>query len=193
MLNEEVPTVETEVVAPGRIEKKGLKSLSMQEVAAEIYREAIDQARLKLDVKARNEALPVLLRRPDFLETFSYALACGVAKILAASDQNIKAIYTYDTTQNPDCELEEETSVKRSVDLIVHCERASTGLKKRVESLDEALTVEQRALPLESFRHLASVLNCCFVTDEDIRSGEGSAILLGSAFTRPTRIWVREV
>jgi hypothetical protein len=164
----------------------------LDEMAETIRDEALAQAREKLRVRYRDLNPARLLHRPDFLDYFKYALACGVAEALAANDRLVQAVYTYDPALNSDSEWSEERPLDTLAHLLVVVKKPSAALEAFVAALDRALTAVLKALPSATFAQCESVLDVSVITEQEVRLGLGYAAMLASVFAPPLRVWQRE-
>ena len=164
----------------------------LDEVAETIRDDAISQAREKLGAAQCGADLDSLLRRSDFFDYFKHGLASGVVNVLAAQDQDVQVVYTYDPSMNPDNETGEDLAQDPAVHLIVLVTTPTTALEVLVASLDRALTASLKELASPRFTRRESVLDLNLVTVEDVRLGVSYAGLLSGLFASPLKIWQRE-
>jgi hypothetical protein len=185
--------VEREVITSDRNAERRSPSSATRDLARKLLNDALTEARKKLKVGDKDRHLSQLLQNPDFLEALNYALACLAAKELAQSDQRVSAIYVYHPSANADGEAGEALPLEKTTYLIVHVDTPSPSLKMFIASLDIALTASLRELPSEVFKNLASWLDCRLISEEDAQRDRGIAALHTSVFTRPLRVWPRDV
>ncbi len=164
----------------------------LEEIAGAIRDEALALARNKLGVFQQSADLKPLLDQPNFLNYFMYGLATSVAKALAANDQHVLAIYTFEPTASSDSEAGVELPSNTTVHLLVLVTRPSAALEAFVGSLDRTLTARLKELPSSSFSQRESVLDMNLVTEKDVRPGLGYAGLLSAVFAPPIKVWQRE-
>lgn len=165
---------------------------SLDETAETIRDDALALVKQRLHIIQRDANLESLFRHPDFFDRFKDGLAAGVAKALAANDQRVLVIYTYDPLANPDKESGEEMPLDATVHLLVLVATPSAALSAFVASLDRALTASLKSLPSPLFVQRESVLDVNLITEKDVRLGLGYAALLSSLFVPPIKVWARE-
>lgn len=167
------------------------KVLPMQEIAEQLWNDALAQARQKMTPFHRQAELSELLLVPAFIDAFNHALAAGIAKILVENDKFLQAVYTYDPSMNPDSESGVDLPATPNVHLLMLVSKRSTALSALIASLDDALTGKLRELPTSTFAQSKSMLDVNLITEEDVRRGTGYAVLLSSVFAPPIKVWER--
>lgn len=164
----------------------------LDEVAETIRDDAIAQARQKLGAAHCRTGLDSLLRRPDFLGYFTHGLASGVVNVLAASDQAVHAVYTYDPSINPDAEAGAYLPHEVAVHLIVVITAPASALEALIAALDRALTASLKELPSPRFAQRGSLLVVSLVSLEDDRYNTNRAGGWVGLFAAPLEMWRRE-
>ncbi|HJW84244.1 MAG TPA: hypothetical protein VJ754_08060 [Anaerolineae bacterium] len=164
----------------------------LDEAAETIRDDAIAQARQKLGAAQCRTGLDSLLRRPDFLGYFQHGLASGVVNVLAASDQAVHAVYTYDPSINPDNEAGACLPQDAAVHLIVVVAAPAAAVEALIAALDRALTASLKDLPSPRFAQRESLLVVSLVSLEDVRCGANCAGRWVGLFAAPLEIWRRE-
>lgn len=154
--------------------------------------EALKIARRTLPENKRDTDLAVLLQQASFLGNFKYGLVSGVAQALAANDQRVRAVYTYDPGINADSETGEELPLDMTMHLLVVVEAPSAALEAYINALDRALTESLKELPSPLFAQREFSLDVSLITEQDVRRGLGPAGLLSAIFTPPVKVWQRE-
>src|SRR5574341_1317687 len=144
---------------------------SLADAADTLPEDAIQAARKTLSVAKRDAELAALLGQPSFLGNFKYGLVSGVANLLAANDQRVQAIYTYDPTLCADSEVGEEMPLDMALHLLVLVEAPTAALQAFIDSLDRALTESLKELPSPIFAERTFLLDVSLVTEKDIRLG----------------------
>jgi len=147
---------------------------------------------MKLRQDLRDLEVDALVQLPVFLSYFNYDLACAVAESLAGMDTHVRAVYTFEPEENAVADVEKTSPATIDVGLLVHVKRINKETKKFVASLDEMLSTALREMYFHGVLHHESILNCRWVTDEDVKHGVGDAVLLRSLFTPPLQIWAQE-
>ena len=164
----------------------------IEDVAETIREDALAQARTKLSPFQRDLTLEQLLQDGGFVDYFKYGLASGIANVLAANDQRVRAVYTYDPSANPGNEMEMSTSPDMTVHLIVEVITSSAALENFIDSLDQALVRSLGSLPSPLVDRRAFIIDPIIVTEEDVRLRIGYAVLLQSMFAPALKIWERD-
>jgi hypothetical protein len=162
----------------------------IDDVAETIHNDALEFARQQVD--GEDAGLISLLGRRDFFESFQYGLVSKVAEVLAATDRNILAVYTYDVDMNPDAEIGGELPLDATARLLVHVSTPSAALQAFISALDRALLASLKELPSPLFKERAFILDVNLITDQDIQQRIGFAKLLTSPFAPPLKVWQRE-
>lgn len=158
--------------------------------AAEAIRDdALAEAREKLGPAQRQADLAEVLRQPEFINHFVYGLTTRVAATLAAYDPRVRAVYTYDLSNNPADDVSEEERLDTTVHLLVLVTEPSAAQRAFVASLDRALAASLRDLPAPLFAQRESILDVNTITEKDVRLGLGLAGMLGAVFAPPIKIW----
>lgn len=160
------------------------------EAAKTILDEALALACRKLLIFYSPESTS-LLDRPDFFDYFKYGLACGVARVLAASDQRVQEVYIHEAS-NPDNEVAAEVPPDATVSLIVRVTTSSAALQGLIASLDRALLAGLKELNSARYAGREFVLDAIIVTEEEIALGIGYGHMLTSVFAPPLAVWRRE-
>ncbi len=172
------------------VEVESVAVTPIADVAETIRNDAIEFARQQVD--GEDAGLISLLSRRDFFESFKYGLVSRIAEVLAATDRNILAVYTYDLDMNPDAEIGGELPLDATVRLLVHVTTPSAALQAFIGALDRALQTSLKELPTPLFRERTFILDVNLITDQDIQHRLGFAKLLASPFAPPLRVWQRE-
>jgi len=163
----------------------------LAEVAETIRDDAMAMACRKLLIFYSPE-VKSLLERPDFVDRFKYGLASGVAGVLGASDQRVRAVYIQDTVDNPENEVAAEMPPDVTVSLIVLVTTTSAAMESFIASLDRALIASLKELDSPRFTKRDFILDVIVVTEEEARLGIGYGHMLKSIFTPPLKVWQRE-
>jgi hypothetical protein len=165
-------------------------TMHLDEVVETIRDDALAAAKERLRPAASGLDSRQLMQRADFAGCFLYRLAASVAQTLAALDERVLAVYTYDPSGNPCEEAGLELPPDNQVHLLVLVSAPSAALDAFTAALDRALTASLKELALCCGEH-ESVLDVCSITEADVRAGRGLAGLLGSIFAPPIKIWQR--
>lgn len=173
------------------VQETSVRLSYLDEVAETMRDDAIAQAIAKLNSRAHHLDLANLLGRPDFLDYFKHGLASGAANVLAASDQNVQAVYVYDPALDAGSEAGEDPPRDTGVHLLVRVTTSSAALMALIASLDRALAASLKDLPAPGFRQRESVLDVNLLSDDGMRRGVNDAGGLSGVFAPPLRIWQR--
>ena len=161
---------------------------SLQEVAETIQIDALQHAYAMSIHPARAVDLAELLRWHDFVNHFKFGVAERIANTLAAHDEHVQAIYTFDPNLSADAETETYAPLDPSVNLLVQVTSKTAALQSFIAAIDKALTKQANTLPSPLFSSLETMLNAIVITGEDVRQKQGYAALLSSLYLKPRRI-----
>ncbi len=165
---------------------------TMAEVAETIRNDALTLAYQSLPPAQRDGDLQRLLGRPEFFNRLKYRLSAAVANVLAANDQRVLTVYTYEPTANADDGAGIEMPLDSTLHMLVLVTAPSAALQSFIDSLDRALTMSLKYLPSPLFALRDTLLDVNLVTEDEARLGLGWATLLKSVFAPPYKIWSRE-
>jgi hypothetical protein len=180
-----------ELVHQSLVTHPAVRVLRLEEVAETIRDDALAQAHHKVGGFQRGADLASLLEHPAFLDYFKHGLATGAANVLAANDQNVQAVYSYDPACDAGSEAGEDPPRDAGVHLLVWVTTPSAALEALIVSLDQALAASLKDLPAPGFRQRESVLDVNLISDDDIRRGVNYAGLLKGLFAPPLQVWQR--
>jgi hypothetical protein len=168
-----------------------LQDSSLPNIARAIREIALAKALRDRRAYAGDEALLELdLRRPAVLASMRDGLAQGVARALASHEEQVKAVYVYDPSANPDNETGEDWPFDPVLHLLVVA-AASPSLPVFIKELDQALVESLRDVPSPPFQMRESLLDVMLLTDEDVQQRKGYGALLSSVFAPAIEIWRR--
>jgi hypothetical protein len=179
-----IPTEKVEV-------ESEIKVFPLDEVAETIRDDALALAQARLSAPLAGLELNCLLRHPDFVDNLKYGLASGVSNALSANNPRVTAVYIYEPSANPDSELGNDMPVDATVHLLVLVKSSSAALEAFIAALDRALTASLTSLPSLKFAEHSSILDVNLLTEKDVASGRGYAVLLSSVFAPPLKVWQR--
>ncbi len=167
---------------------RGSRATHLRDVAGAIAVEALALAQGKLTPKEQRLPAETLFRRRDFLDSFKYNLAKGVAAELAAHDRRVLEVYQFDSPTNPDVENGNDLPVDGNIRLLVVVEAPSAALNAFIQALDRTLAgcLEELRVPFLAGR--SSVLNVAILSEEEKKQGTGYAGLLSAVFFPPLRL-----
>jgi hypothetical protein len=126
------------------------------------------------------------------LRQFSRGLATGIAKVLAANDQRVAAVYDYQPARPATSEQQPEHSPAIAIHLLIVVTAPSAALLALVASLTRALAASLWASPvfLSSARDL--LVDANVITEQELRIGVGLAGLLSAVPAPSVKLWERE-
>ncbi len=162
----------------------------LAEVAETIREDALRSAQRRFLILEIRD-LESLLKRPDFFGYFHYELARGVARVLAANDQNVQGVYLYEESTDPSDDIADSTPLDATLHLLVRVTARSAALDSFIASVDRALTDSLRELPSPKFAERSFILDANVVTEEEIEYRTGYGKLFGSLHTPLLQLWQR--
>lgn len=170
----------------------GATTVQLQEVAASIYEEALHRARPVVLAYQKPASSDELSRDPQFLRRLKVGLAEGVARVLAANDKRVQAVYVFEESSPRSEHAAGLEPLDATVHLLILVQARSAALDALASALDEALTGAVRTLPVGLPGGQASLLNPIFITREDVAGRQGYAVLLSAASTTLLPVWSRD-
>jgi hypothetical protein len=183
--------ITTNTLQKPKLAAHAIQVTQLDEAAETIRDDALALARTRLGLVERDLPLNELLQRPDFVGHFTYALTNAVAQALAAHDQRVMEIYTFDLSANPAPEGGEPETPDNTVHLLALVTAPSAALQAFVAALDRALTASLRELAAGPFASRESVLDVNLITEADVRLGLSLAGMLSAVFAPPIKVWQR--
>ena len=120
---------------------------------------------------------------------FQYALAREIASYLAAYDNDVTAVYTYDYDATPEDTVFETNPQQNLVHLIVRAHRKTNALTALIQAFDRALA-EAYGQRL-NMPDVAYVLDAQVVDDTEAKARTGYGALISSINLRPSLVWER--
>jgi len=119
---------------------------------------------------------------------YCYNVAKELGEVLGSWSKNIKSVFAccYDEEVNGEESCEKLTSFSL-VHMIVLVEKKSKALDALIEAVDGALA--QRHRRMLGRRQLEHALDARVIDDEDVKNRTGYAVLLGSVYQPPIRVW----
>lgn len=161
-------------------------------IAKRIHHEALVETYNKLVPVEQELSLEGLLQRRALFQSFKYGLAKGVAETLAANDKQVRTVYLFEPSANPDAEVEEYLPLEATIHLLVVVETTSAALEALIASLDRGLAQCVQELPSPLLADRCSILDVILVTEEAVKHKTGYANLLFSVFAPPLKLWERQ-
>lgn len=160
----------------------------LADVAETIRDDALKQACAGLGNLAKRLDQRALFERPDFVERFKFQMAKAVALAVAANDQRVEEVHLYDPELNPegsgDC-------IDATVHLLAVVSTRSAALESFIASLDRSLVHSLSKVEVQLFKQRESILDVRLITQEDIASNSGYAVLLRSIHAPALKLWER--
>lgn len=163
----------------------------LHELAQKICDDAVNQAYTKLTPIQQNLSLKHLFQQHDFIKSFKYNLARGVAQTLALHDKRVQAVHLFEPSLNPDAEVSGELAFEATIHLLVVVETPSAALNAFVTSLDHGLSHCLGHLPSTLFTQRPLILDVNLVTKEAVERQRGLGAMLSSVFAPPLKLWER--
>jgi hypothetical protein len=120
---------------------------------------------------------------------FQYALAREIAGYLAAYDNDVAAVYSYDYDATPEDTVFEDNPQRNLVHLIVRAHRKTNALAALIQAFDRALA--QAYGQRLNMPDVAFVLDAQVVDDAEAKGRTGYAALITSINLRPSLVWER--
>jgi hypothetical protein len=163
----------------------------LDDMAFGIRDQAIALARETLADDQCQAGLADLLDRPSFRAAFLRTLAFEAARALAANDQRVLAVYSYEAA--PAHGTGDMNEAGASAQLLVLVTASSAALEAFVVALNRALSASLRGIAGAPFHLSEPLLDISIVTQQQVRQGVGLARLLSAIRPRPVRLWQRQV
>ncbi|MFN8455496.1 MAG: hypothetical protein U0401_12650 [Anaerolineae bacterium] len=163
----------------------------VHEVAKKICDEAVEQAGSKLTPIQQKQSLKHLFQHPDFIKSFKYSLASGVAQTLALHDRHVQAVHLFEPSFNPDAEVSGQLALEATIHLLVVVETPSAALEALITSLDHGLIHCLGHLPSTLFAQRPLILDVSLITKEAVERQRGLGAMLSSVFAPPLKLWER--
>ncbi len=160
----------------------------IQELVETIRDDAVKFALSKLTPFQRTKELERLVWQQEFLSHFKCGLAKGVGDTLLAHDGQVRTVYLFDPSANPDSVEGGEMTADAAVHLLVRVKKRSAALNTLISALDQALTASIKKLGWSRYSSYRSLIDIIPITDEDIQERKGFAVLLTSLFSPPIRV-----
>lgn len=163
----------------------------LEKVAHTICNAALAEAHTRLMPVQQELGLEYLFQYRNFVQSFKYGLAKGVAQTLTQHDKRVQAVYWFEPVANPDVEVGESLLGEATIHLLVLVDTASAALETFVATLDRGLTECLKELPSALFAECCFLLDVNLVTQEAVERRTGLANLLSSIFAPPLKLWER--
>lgn len=182
-------TAGTETLREREAARSGASYLG--DVAETIRDDALKYARAAVGRLARPLDLEQLFTRPAFVEKFTYSMAKAAALAIAANDRRVEQVFLFEVEPNPDIADDGQAYVDTSVHLLAVVNPPSAALESFIAALDRSLVESLRGLDTELFKPRESVLDVKLISESDVASNTGYAVLLRSIHAPALKIWER--
>ena len=160
----------------------------MAEIAKAILIRAMEACCGKVNCGSREDfAVSLRLGDGDSCSYFRHSLAQHVSRFLGIRDPNVKAVYLFSDSANPDDTYLDESTPSSPVHLIVWVRTRTETLDSVVEEFGRALA--HRYALLVNQPRLERLLDVHIVTDADVNGHRGYGALLLSIVNPPLRVW----
>lgn len=163
----------------------------LEKVAQKICNAALAEAHTRLMPVQQELGLEYLFQYRNFVQSFKYSLAKGVAQTLAQHDKRVQVVYWFEPAVNPEVEVGESLLGEATIHLLVLVETSSAALDAFVASLDRGLIQCLKEMSPSLFTECRLLLDVNLVTQEAIERRTDLANLLSSIFAPPLKLWER--
>lgn len=160
----------------------------IQDLVETIRDDAVTFALSKLTPFQRTKELEMLIWQHEFLSHFKCGLAKGIGDTLLSHDEQVRTVYLFEPSANPDAVEGIEMSADAAVHLLVRVKKRSAALNTLISAMDKALTASVKKLGWSRYSSYRSVIDIIPITDEDIEQRKGFAALLTSVISPPIRV-----
>jgi hypothetical protein len=164
----------------------------LQEIARKICSEALYQASGKMTLTQQALELEFLLQKQEFIQSFKYHLAKGVAETVGTNDRHTQAVYLLEPATNPEVEMGQSQPLEATLHLLVVVSKPSAALDAFIEALERGLSRYLNELPSALLAgRRSSILNVILVTEQAVKQRQGYASLISSILAPPFKLWER--
>lgn len=122
----------------------------------------------------------------------SIELAKKIALYLGQVSDTVKAVFQYESIQDPAEPALTSDGRKKGINLVVWVERKSPAFRALVSTLESTLAESQRALGCPVASPDCYTINLDMVDDQDAQEQRGFGLLVQNRFLRSEQIWSRE-
>lgn len=181
---------------PAKQSAQGPASRPGQEAWASIFGEMISRALAFAEQKTRlqgRETLAQALQQGHTAahEYFRYGLAKEIGNYLGQAAAMVKDVYLYEPESATGEVINGKTSPTRGLELIVWASGQKDLLSPILDTLDQELTAEYKALLGPAAGAMTSLIAVDIIDDQDVQKRVGSGALVSSLHTRPLKVWSR--
>lgn len=158
-----------------------------RQVANDLCKEALDDARIKLHPLLQSVELDRLDRRCEFLQAFKFALEQRIAQQLASWQPDVQAVFKFDgpLTQKKGC-------WDSTIHLLVMVSQPSNTMQALGQMLDRNLVKRLKQLSWSRFRKSQSIVDIQQVTPNEVRLGLSYGAMFYSVYTAPVKVWPQD-
>lgn len=156
-------------------------------VANDLCEMALKDAKAQLHPLLQNSELSRLSQRTEFLQAFKSALEKRLARLLAAWQPSVQAVFAYEATRPHSLETWDG-----SVHLLVKVPRLSDKVKTLGKQLDCGLVAYFSQLGWQRFKTCQSILEVQQVTPNELRHHVGYGGMFCAVYTAPVKVWPHE-
>ena len=157
------------------------------EAANEICEKALNDAKRQLHPLLKNVQFYRIEHRGEFLQAFKFALEERSARILAAWQPDVQAIFQFDETRISNVECWDG-----SIHLLVKIPRLSNAVEAMGRKLDNGLVRYFTQVGWQRFRKRQSILDVQQVTLNELRHAVGYGAMFCAVYTVPFQVWPRD-
>lgn len=155
--------------------------------ANDLCEKALDEAKAQLHPLLRNIDVERLDQHADFLQTFKNALERRIARMLAAWQPSVLAVFGYE-----EAGMDSIEDWDGSIHLLVKVSRLSNTGRVLAGRLDQALVRYFRQMGWGRFRTRQSILDVHQVTPNELRHSIGYGAMFCAVYNVPVRVWPQE-
>ena len=159
----------------------------LRQVADDLCEKALRDAKDQLHPLLQNRELYVLDKRSEFTRAFKSALEDRIARILAAWQPGVQAVFKFEETPRENWETWDG-----SIHLLVKVPSLSDALKSFARKLDRSLVKCFRQLDWSRFQERQSILDVQQVTPSELRHRIGYGAMFCAVYTVPVKVWPRD-
>ena len=154
------------------------------QIANVLCENALDDAKLQLHPLLRDADLHRLGQRKEFVQAFKQALEKRIAKMLAAWQPGVQAVFQFEESW-----MEGRNAWDGSIHLLVKVPRLSKAIKLMERSLDWGLVKYLKQLGWQRFQKRQTVLEIQQVTPSEMRHGIGYGGMFCAVHSVPVKVW----
>jgi hypothetical protein len=161
-------------------------SKDFEQVAYELFENALKDAKAQVHPLIRNNELDRLDKRREFVQAFKLALERRIAKKLALWQPGAQAVFKFDESW-----MENQTAWDGSVHLLVKVPQLSNAIQSLGQRLDHCLLRYLKQLGWSRFRTKRSFLEIQQVMPYELRNGLSYGVMFWAVYSAPVKLWSR--